>query len=76
VIAAKADRAEILVEELSDFLFDGGKGFLKMKFEIAGIAVGVGSVEVDAGFGGGVGGVGVESYADDRRSSGGSPKPG
>jgi len=56
-------------------LFDGGEGFLKMKFEIAGIAVGAGSVEVDAGFGGGVGSVGMESYANDGRGAGRASKP-
>jgi len=75
MIAAEADWAEVLVEELSDFLLDGGEGFLKMKLEVAGIAVSAGSVEVDAGFGGGVSGVGMESYADDGRSSGCTSKP-
>ena len=75
VVAAEADRAEILVEEFSNFLFDGWERFLKMKLEIAGIAVSAGCVEVDAGFSGGVCGVGMESYADDGRRSGGSSKP-
>lgn len=75
MIASEADWAEVLVEEFSHFLFDGGEGFLKMKFEIAGIAVGAGSVEVDAGFGGGVGSVGMESYANDGRGAGRASKP-
>jgi hypothetical protein len=76
VVATQADRAQTVVEQLTDFPFDRGERLIENEFQIAGIAARTLGAEVDAGFRPHVRRNGIEGHADDRRRSRCSTQPG